>query len=224
MSDFRQHYKRQKSAIGLFLCLAFGGIFISAFFNADVPAGLKEAAPWLFWGMIIVSSIGALGFFWQLIHPPLVLAADGEGITLGYTFHSPVVNLSIRNFSFKSRADSRVAWEKVRSIGVSEVFYESDNVRMREPALRIEFDDSIDLGNFGDMHAMRSGTKAYFAVVKRKKSDRWVCYKQPQGLRAKQNVVLIGEQHFDENVHQVCDRLRKLAARYSEAYEYDPLS
>jgi hypothetical protein len=223
MSDFRQHYKRQKSAMGLFLCLAFAGIIISAFFNADVPAGLKEDAPWLFWGMIIVSSIGALGFIWQLSYPPLIVAADADGITLGRSFHSPVINLSIRNFNFKSRADSRVAWEKVRSIGVSEVFYETDNVRMCEPALRIEFDDSIDLGNFGDMHAMRSGTKAYFAAVKRKKSDRSVFYQQPQGMHAKQNIVLIGEQHFDENVHQVCDRLRKLAARYSEAYEYDPL-
>lgn len=217
MGDFRQNYKRRKSLFGLLGCLVFIGLGIDAeFVNIAVPAGMRETGPWLYWTMVVVASVGAMGFAWQFLFPPLVLAADLHGITFGYICHSPVINLSIRDFSYKGRADSHIAWDKVRSIGVDEVHYTSSDIRQSEPALRLEFDDSVDLGTCGDMHAMRSVSRAYFAAINRKRTDKWVGYKESQGMRAAQNIVMIGEQHFDENVHQVCDRLRKLAAEFNE--------
>lgn len=229
MSAFRQNYKRKKSLFGLVGGLLFLGLCVDAeFFNVAVPAGLREEGPWLFWTMVIGGSLAAGGAVWQLIYPPLVLAADSEGITLGFTNQSPVINLSIRNFGIKRPGERNpcLPWAHVRSIGVGEVVYESggSNTTTHEPALRIEFDDSVDLSGSGDMLAIQSGTKAYFAARRRKKRGWWVSWKEPYDVCENKNIVLIGEQHFDQDVHQVCDRLRKLATLYSEAHHYDPTS
>jgi len=229
MSAFRQNYKRNKSLFGLVGGLFFLALSIDAeFFNIAVPAGLREEGPWLFWIMVIGGSLAALGAVWQLMYPPLVLAADSEGITVGFTHHSPVINLSIRNFSIMRRGerDPCLPWKKVRSIGVGEVVYVSggSHTHTREPALRVEFDDSVDLSGCGDMNAIQSGTKAYFAARSRKKRGWWVTWKEPYDICANKNIVLIGEQHFDKEVHRVCERLRKLATLYSEAHQHDPTS
>ena len=227
MSAFRQNYKLKKTLFGLVGGLFFLWVAIDAeFFNLAIPAGLREEGPWFFWIIVAGGALAASGAVWQLIHPPLVMAADSSGITVGFTNHARAINVSIRHFSVKRQGerDPCVPWKNVRSIGVGEVVYKSggSSATTREPALRLEFDDSVDLSGCGDMLAIQSGTKAYFAAVSQKKHIGWLRWKEPPGRPRNENVVLIGEQHFDEHVHQVCDRLQKLASQYSKASIYDP--
>jgi hypothetical protein len=58
----------------------------------------------------------------------------------------------------------------------------------------------------------RAGTAAYFAARAQHKA-LW----RETGRSDRANIVLIGEQHFDENVNQACHCLRKLAAKHADS-------
>jgi hypothetical protein len=216
MCAFHQQYKAKKSWTILLFGLLFLAIPIDAeFFSTLVPEHMRQDAPWFFWSLLAIGGLTIIGAARQLRHPPLIIAADAKGLTLGWFRPAIDINLSPRNFGIKGhRARSQfVPWARVREISVGEVTYTVRNsLHNTEPALRIEFDDPVDLKEFGDMQAMQAGTAAYFWARAQRKG-MW----RETGGSARANIVLIGEQHFDENVNQVCDCLRKLAAKHADS-------
>jgi hypothetical protein len=205
MAAFQQHDKRKNAWFAFFGGLVFIGLAVDTeFTNFALPAGLREEGPWMFWALVILGSVAAVGAAWQLVAPPRLNA-------------SLEINLSPSDFGLKRRnAGSQfVPWDQVKAIGVGEVGYTRNGYHQSEPALRIEFRDSVHVAGADDMHAIQTGTPAKFAAAAQQKGKRAVTWQESHGLRANQNVVLIGEQHFEQNVHQVCDRLQKLAARHS---------
>jgi hypothetical protein len=170
MDAFRQHAQQKNAWFALFGGLFFLGLALDAeFFNIGVPAGLREDGPWMFWSLVILGSVAAISAAWQLVSPPLVLAADSRGITLGSSHPSLEINLSPRNFGFKRRNErSRVVpWDQIQAIGVGEVRYTRNGHDRFESALRIEFREAVDVANADDLHAIQAGTPAYFAAAAR---------------------------------------------------------
>ncbi|NOY41297.1 MAG: hypothetical protein GXP26_05615 [Planctomycetes bacterium] len=228
MGKFQQNYKRSKSFFGMLLCLVFVALPLdSKYFGQLVPPGLEET-PWAFWGLLVVGSVGSLGFAWQLVCPPLMLAADEDGITLGFTTPSTEINLSLRNFGIRRKGERNptVSWDQVRSIRVGEVVYCSgdSSTFKKELALRIEFDNSVDMGHCGDMLAIQAGTEAYFAARASKSYEGLTSWKEPCGGKVNENIVLIGKQHFHEEIQLVTIRLQTMMGQFSPHRTADPPS
>ena len=213
-NNFRQTCKRSRSLFGMLLCLVFVWLPLdSRYFQKVAPAGLEET-PWVFWGLILVGAIGSIGFAWQLIRPPLVIEATRKGLSLGHSLQPLEIDLSWIHFSigFRSKQIPVVPWEKVRSLSVDRVHYRqgAGATPTSEPALRIEFDPTIDMSGCDDMLAIQAGTKAYFDAWARQSGSWSVSWQEPEGGLDKQNIVLIGQQHFKEDVQDVCSRLRRI--------------
>ncbi len=102
-----------------------------------------------------------------------------------------------------------MAWEQVRSISVGEVIYCANDSIKKEPALRIAFDDTVDISHCGDMLAIQAGTESYFAARARQKYTG-VSWKEPSEGRSNENIILIGEQHFHGDIQHVCRRLQAM--------------
>jgi len=198
-------------------CLVFVALPLDSKYSGQlVPPGLEEI-PWVFWGLLVVGSVGVLGFAWQWVCPPLVLLADAEGIMLGFTRPSTEIDLSPKTFGMrrKGQRNPTVPWEQVQSIGVGEVVYSANDTFTKDPALRIEFDDTIDMSHCGDMLAIQAGTEAYFAARSQKNYEGITSWKEPDGGRANENIVLIGKQHFHEDIQKIVIRLQTMRTFYS---------
>ncbi len=134
MKEYCQYYKRVWAKVGIMVGACFIGVALDMRFTQFV---VKEGFdPLVFWTCFGVGALALLGSLRNLVSPPLILRADGNGLEVGsLTINQPVVH---------------IAWNEVKAINVIEIFVNrhSDNRRKRpELALKIEGDESVRLGD-----------------------------------------------------------------------------
>jgi hypothetical protein len=130
-------------------------LLLADYFFADVgflhfiqPSPLIQISLFWFWTIFIVLLASSLITIRQIISPTNILSADSSGVELRHRF-------------FTSRL--RIAWTNIASIRKDEFVFTSplsgsqrpyrSAIVVTRPALELVFDDSIDLGVFGEAMA-----------------------------------------------------------------------
>jgi hypothetical protein len=219
MADFAQYWKRRDALFGLAGSLIFVAIPLdSEYTNYFVVPGMSEH--WLYWVVLGFGSVCALACLVALVHPPLILAADRHGLDVGVQGVSIAIGsrkwtptteaTAVRSGRPRRTRAVHVPWEAVRSIDVGEIeFTESDSLR-RQKALQVVCDASVDLSRCGMQDLIQTGTAAYFAAKAKSRGSAWFGYKEPEGIDAGENILLIAASLFSKDVNAVCATLRAL--------------
>ena len=137
-NNFQVKFSRWNAVIGLLICLLLSYIGLDMIFFHILPGRVVNAE----WISSIITGLGTFGlvvYLRTIVNPPLIFSAGQDGITIT----GPRAGFATKRVL--------ISWEKVISIGSGSInLTQGKNVHFRKrPALRIEFDSSIDLSGYG---------------------------------------------------------------------------
>jgi hypothetical protein len=219
MTEFTQYWKRKDALFGLAGSLFFAAIPLdSEYTNYFAEPGMSKH--WIYWVFLGIGGVCSLACLVALIHPPLILAADrygldvgvqGVNVSIGSRKWQPTTEATaIRSGRPKRKRAVHVPWEAVRAIDVSEIEYTVSDSLRRKAALKVTCDASVDLRRRGMQDLIQTGTAAYFAAKAKAGGKSWFGYKEPDGIHANENILLIAASLFSKDVNAVCATLRAL--------------